>query len=74
MVLLVWYCWLAVAGRLSARISLDTQRRENGNFKNWIGARLDTPEKARTFISNVALGGGVVGLILLLLAVLSAHG
>lgn len=43
-------------------------------FKNWIGSRLDTPEKTRTFISNVALGGGVVGLILMLLAVVSAQG
>jgi hypothetical protein len=42
-------------------------------LKAWMGERLDTPEKARTTLSNIAVGGGVVGLILTLVAVIIAH-
>jgi hypothetical protein len=38
-----------------------------------MGERLDTPEKKRTTLSNIAVGGGVLGTILTLLAVLTAH-
>jgi len=43
-------------------------------LKAWMGERLDTPEKARTTLSNIAVGGGVVGLVLTLVAVVIAHG
>jgi hypothetical protein len=40
----------------------------------WINERLDTPEKARTVLSNIALGGGVIAAVLMLAGVLTAHG
>lgn len=40
------------------------------SFKAWMGERLDTPEKARTTLSNIAVGSGVFGAFLTLLAVL----
>jgi len=36
--------------------------------------RLDTPEKARTVLSNIALGGGIIAVVLMLVGVLTAHG
>jgi hypothetical protein len=43
------------------------------SFRTWVNKRLDTPEKARTVLSNIALGGGIVGAVLILVAVLTAH-
>lgn len=42
-------------------------------FKAWMGERLNTPEKARTTLSNIAIGGGVFGALLTLLAVLASR-
>jgi hypothetical protein len=47
--------------------------REMTTLKAWMGARLDTPEKARTMLSNIAVGGGVVGLVLTLVGVIIAN-
>lgn len=42
-------------------------------FKAWMGKCLDTPEKARTTLSNIAVGGGVVGIILTVIALIIAQ-
>lgn len=42
-------------------------------LKAWIGDRLETPEKARTTLSNIAMFGGVVGVVLTLIAVIIAQ-
>lgn len=42
-------------------------------LKAWMGERLDTPEKARTTLSNIAVGGGVIGFLLTVAAVLIAQ-
>lgn len=42
-------------------------------LKAWIREQLDTPEKARTLLSNIALGGGVIGVALMIAAVLVAQ-
>jgi len=42
-------------------------------LKAWMGEYLDTPEKARTTLSNMAVGAGVIGFVLTLLAVLTAR-
>jgi hypothetical protein len=47
--------------------------REMTTLRAWMGERLDTPEKARTTLSNIAAGGGVVGFVLTLVALLIAH-
>lgn len=43
-------------------------------LKAWMNERLDTPEKARTALSNIALSGGVIGFVLTLVALLTGHG
>ena len=42
-------------------------------LKAWLGDRLETPEKARTTLSNIAVLGGVVGVVLTLIAVIIAQ-
>lgn len=42
-------------------------------LKTWISKRFDTPEKVQITVSNIAAGGGVIGFILTLLALLTAH-
>lgn len=42
-------------------------------LKAWMDERLQTPEKARTTLSNIAVGGGAVGLVLTLVAVIIAR-
>jgi hypothetical protein len=42
-------------------------------LKTWISKQFDTPEKAQIAVSDIAAGGGVVGFILTLLALLTAH-
>jgi hypothetical protein len=55
-------------------LKLITQReREMTTLKAWLGDRLETPEKARTTLSNIAVLGGVVGVVLTLIAVIIAQ-
>jgi hypothetical protein len=42
-------------------------------LKAGILRQLDTPEKARTVLSNIALAGGLVGVILMIVGVLVAR-
>ena len=42
-------------------------------LKAWITRQLDTPEKARTVLSNIALAGGLVGFVLIIIGVLVAR-
>lgn len=43
------------------------------HIKQWLRQRMETPEKARTTLSNIAVCGGLVGFILTLIGVLVAH-
>ena len=43
------------------------------SLKVWLRARLDTPDKARTTLSNIALGGGILGSILTVVSVIAAQ-
>lgn len=43
-------------------------------IKDWIANSLASPERARTTLSNLAVGAGLAGLALTLLAVIKAQG
>lgn len=42
-------------------------------LKAWMSERLETPEKAHATLSNIAMGGAVIGFLLTLMAVLTAN-
>jgi hypothetical protein len=43
------------------------------NLKAWMSKRFDTPEKARTTLSNIAFGGGLLGFVLMVAGLIKAH-
>lgn len=49
------------------------RERKMRTLKAWIDNRLETPDKARTTLSNIAVFGGVVGVALTLVAVVIAQ-
>lgn len=49
------------------------REREMTTLKAWLGDRLETPEKARTTLSNIAVIGGLVGVVLTVVAVIIAQ-
>lgn len=46
---------------------------EMTTLKAWMRERLNTPEKARTPPSNIAVAGGMIGLVLTIIGVIVAH-
>lgn len=53
--------------------STDAMEHKTTTLKSWINSYLDTSEKARATLSNIAMGAGVVSFLLTLAAVITAH-